>query len=90
MGVRLLMRLQLGFSHLQERKFRHNFSNSSRCICSDGDETTEHFLLQCHHFTDTYSALLKQVSDILQTVLPEQRLVEILLYGGNNCNEIAH
>ena len=31
-GVRLLTRLRLGFSHLQGHKFRHNFSNRSRCI----------------------------------------------------------
>ena len=92
-GVRLLTRLRLGFSHLREHKFRHNVSNSSRCICGDGDETTEHFLLRCHHFANIRSALLEQVSDILKTdikVLPEHRLVEILLYGDNNCNEIAN
>ena len=92
-GVRLLTRLRLGFSHLREHKFRHNVSNSSRCICGDGDETTEHFLLRCHHFANIRSALLEQVSDILKTdikVLPEHRLVEILLYGDNNCNEIVN
>ena len=92
-GVRLLTRLRLGCSHLQEHKFRHNFSNSSRCICGDGDETTEHFLLCCRHFANTRLTLFEQVSNILKTdvkVLPEHRLVEILLYGDNNCNEIAN
>ena len=92
-GVRLLTRLRLGFSHLQEHKFRHNFSSSSRCICGDGDERTEHFLLRCPHFANTRSAVLEQVSDILKTdikVLPEHRLGKILLYGDNNCNEIAN
>ena len=92
-SVRLLMRLRLGFSHLQEHKFRRNSSNSSRCICGDGDETTEHFLLRCSHFANTCSTLLEQVSNILKTdimVLPEHRSVEILLYGDNNCNEIAN
>ena len=57
------------------------------------DETTEHFFLCFHHFANTRSVLLKQVSDILKTdtkVLPEHRLVEILLYGDNNCNEISN
>ena len=63
-GVTLLTRLRLGFSHLKEHKFCHNVLNSSRCICSDGDETTEHFLLHCHHFANTRSALLEQVFDI--------------------------
>ena len=58
-SVRLLKRLRL-FSHLREQNFRNNFSNSSRGICGDGDEMTEHFLLT---FANTRSALLKQVSD---------------------------
>ena len=49
-GVRLLTRPRPGCSHLREHKFRHNFSNSSRCLCSDGDETTEHFLLTLPSF----------------------------------------
>ena len=89
-GVRLIMRLRLGFTHLWEHKFRHNFSNSSRCIC--GDKLTECFLLRCQHFANTCSNLLDQVSDIPKTdikKLPEHRLVEILLYC-DNCNEIAN
>ena len=86
-GVRLLPRLRLGFSHLQEHKFCYKFSNSSRCICGDGDETTEHFLSRCHHLANTCSAHILK-TDI--KVLPEHRLVEILLYGDNCCNDIAN
>ena len=43
------------------------FSNSSRCICGDGDATTEHLLLHCQHFANSRSTLLEQVSDILKT-----------------------
>ena len=60
-GLRLLTRLRSGFSHHREHKFRHNFSNS------DGDETTEHFLLRRRHFANTRSTLLEQVSNILKT-----------------------
>ena len=62
-------------------------------ICRDDDETTEHFLLRCRHFANTRSTLQEQMSNILKTdikVLPKHRLVEILLYGDNNCNEIAN
>ena len=72
---------------------RTSFSNSSRRICDGGAETTEHFLSRCHHFADTRSALLEQMSDILKTdikLLPEHRLVEIFLYGDDNCNKIAN
>ena len=76
-GVRLLTRLRLGFSHLRKHKFHHNFSNSSRCIWCDGDETTEHFLFRCQYFVNTSSTLLDQVSDILKT--DQTQIVEILL-----------
>ena len=90
-GVRLLTRLQLGVSHLREHKFCHSFSNSS--VCGDSNETTEHFLLHCHQFANSRSALYEQVSGILKTdvrVLPEHRSVENLLHGNNNCNKIAN
>ena len=91
--LRLLTRLWLGFIHLWEHKFCHNFSNSSRFICIDNDETTEHLLQRCHRFANTRSALLDQMSDIIKNdikVLPEHRLAGIFLYGDNDCNEIAN
>ena len=54
----------------------------------DGDETTEHFLLRCHHFAYIRWALLDQVHDV--KVLPESRLVQILLYCDNNCNALTN
>ena len=75
-GVRLLTRFRLEFiiSHLWEHKFRHNFSNSSRCVCSNSDEVTERFLLCSHHFANTRSALLDQVSDILKTDITQTQI----------------
>ena len=46
-GIKLLNRLRLNFSHLNEHKFRHNF----RCtvnlsyLCNAETETTSHYLL---------------------------------------------
>ena len=44
LGVRLLNRLCLGFSHLRGHKFRHNFADTlnSLCSCSLKTEDTEH------------------------------------------------
>ena len=92
-SVRLPTRLRQGFNHLREHKFRLNFPNSSRCVCGDSDETTEYLLLRCHHFANTRSDLLEQVSEILKTgikVSPEHRLVKILLFGDSNYDEIAN
>ena len=47
LGVKLLTRLRLQFSHLNEHKFRHGFGDTINAICACGSEveTTEHFLL---------------------------------------------
>ena len=49
-GMQLLTRLRLGFSHLNEHKFRHNFREflNPLCKCKFEPETRSHFLLRCH------------------------------------------
>ena len=48
LGVKLLTRLRLNFSHLNEHKFRHNFKDTINPMCSCGSdiESTMHFLLK--------------------------------------------
>ena len=43
-GVKLLTRLRLKFSHLNEHKFSHNFKDTvvAMCDCVKESETTEH------------------------------------------------
>ena len=38
-GIRLLSRLRLNFSHLNEHKFRHNFNDTVDLMCTCGRET---------------------------------------------------
>ena len=47
LGVKSLVRLRLGFSHLREHKFRHNFHDTLNPLfsCSPEPETTLHYLL---------------------------------------------
>ena len=42
LGIKYLTRLRVGFSHLKEHKFRHNFQDSRdpMCNCGSGIETT--------------------------------------------------
>ena len=51
--VKLLSRLRLQFTHLNEHKFRHGFDETVNpmCACGTEVETTEHFLLRCHCFS---------------------------------------
>ena len=48
-GVKLLTRLRLQLSHLNEHKFRHGFEDtiSPMCSCNAEIESNEHFLLRC-------------------------------------------
>ena len=50
LGVKLLTRLRLHFSHLNEHKFRHGFIHAINpmCVCGTEFETIEHFFLSCH------------------------------------------
>ena len=52
-GTVLLNRLRVGFSHLKEYKFRHNFQDiidPFRCCSTYSIETTEHCLLHCSDY----------------------------------------
>ena len=51
LGIRLLTRLQLGFSHLSEHRFRHNFADSLNPLCSCSLEIEFHFFLRCQNYT---------------------------------------
>ena len=84
-GVKLLVRLRLGFSHLREHKFRHNFHDTLNplCSCSLEPETTSHYLLHCHNFSSSCFALMNDLNLIDPTIsqLNETALANILLYG---------
>ena len=62
-NVKLLLRLRLDFSYLNEHKFRHNFHDiiNPMCSCGKEPETTLHYLLRC----DLYSIYrLELLNDI--------------------------
>ena len=62
-GVKLLTRLRLDFSHLNEHKFRHNFNYTINPMCSCGKEpeTTLHYLLRGNHYSIHRLELLNDV-----------------------------
>ena len=70
-GFKLLTRLRLNFSHLNEHKFRHNFKDTINPMCSCGfePETTDHYLLRCKLYTDLRLDLLSN---------------NVLLFGSEN------
>ena len=85
LGVKLLTRLRLQFSHLNELKFRHGFSDTVNpmCTCGTEIETTEYFFLRCHlcstHRLELFENLRKFDSNFLN--LNQKDHVNTLLYG---------
>ena len=56
------------------------------CNCGLGDETTVHYMLRCQLFTFERIPFLDRISDVIHsdvTVLPDEHLLNILLYGSN-------
>ena len=52
-GIKLLSRLWLKFSHVNKHKFCQNFKDapSPMCDCGSEAETTDHFFLCCLFFS---------------------------------------
>ena len=89
-GLQLLTRLRLGFSHLNEHKFRHNFRDflTPLCDCKLEPETTSHILLCCHLFQVERTILLNDIKEIDECIISDNMniLDQILLHGNENYN----
>ena len=78
-GVKLLTRLRLGFSHLRE--FRHGFRDilNPLCPCSIETETTAHYFLRCHFYNASRSALMNELN--------ENKFIDLILYGSDKFDD---
>ena len=67
LGIKLLTRLRLGFSHLSEYRCRHNFADSLNplCSCSFEIESTLHFSLRYENHTTLRRALLSELKILM-------------------------
>ena len=84
-GLKLLTRLMLNFSHLNEHKFRHGFRDTVDPMSKFGLETERalHFLLSCRLYSPIRTELLDEISpvDVSFTNCPDEKFLNILLYG---------
>ena len=66
-GLKLLTRLRLNCSHLNEHKFRHGFKDTidPMCKCCVKTETTLHFLLRCRLYSNIRTELLDDICILL-------------------------
>ena len=78
-GLKHLIRLHLGLSHLRYDKHRHNFADtiSDICECNIAPENVNHFIFICPFYNDQRTILINYVSSILR-VHPEIDVVNIV------------
>ena len=80
-GLKLLTRLRVGFSHLREHKFKHNFQDTSNllCPCSLEAEDTYQFSMRCQNFSNQRNVFFDDLhSEILK--MSENEIVQALLF----------
>ena len=86
-GLKLLTRLRLGLSHLNDLKFNHNFKDciNPLCSCSLSVENNVHFFLHCHHFSLQRQTLMSNIKSIDKDIINEtdRDLANILFFGGS-------
>ena len=86
--AKYLTRLRIGFSHLKEHKFKHNFEDSvdPMCRCTSGIETTMHFFLRSAKFNIQRQTLFYKVATIDAKILKgnEDSIVNTLLFEKAN------
>ena len=86
-GLKLLTRLRIGLSHLNEHKFNHNFKEcvNPSCSWSLQVESVSHFFLHWHYFTDIRKTLLNELQSVDENISnqSDNEMVELLLYGNN-------
>ena len=93
-GIRLLTKIRVSFSDLRDHRFNHNFNCANpNCGCGNEHETSVHFFLRCPQFNVQRISLLSKISDIVGsdiTVLPDEHLYNILVYGSNTYNYVTN
>ena len=85
LGIKLLNRLRVDFSHLNEHKFRHNFDDTLNplCSCSLETESMTHFFLHCRYYSNIHITLVNELNDIDNSITSRQtnELLRIILYS---------
>ena len=85
LGLKLITRLRLGLSHLNEHSINHNFNDCKNplCTCSLDIESTVHFSLHYNYYNSARISLLNDPNSVDRTLLNlSDILVNVLLYGG--------
>ena len=81
-GIKLLSCLRFGLSHLREHKFCHNFLDiiNPLCSCNIEPESTSHFLLHCHFFSEHRKTLFDSLKAIDISIIAMSDKVLLISY----------
>ena len=94
LGIRLLNRLRLGLSNLNEHRFDHNFDNciNPLCTCTLEIESTTHFFLHSHFYRNIRKTLLDDLNEININIsnFSETALTDLLLYEKASFDKIQN
>ena len=86
-GLKLLIRLRLGLSHLNDHKFNHNFRDciNPLCSCSLSVENNVHFFLHCYPFSLQRHTLMNNIKSIDKGIIhaSDSDVVNILRFGSS-------
>ena len=89
-GLKLLTRLRIGVSHLNQRKFNHNFQDCLNPLCSSRleVESISHFFLHCHYYSNISSTLLNELQPTEIDLLNQEgdRVLKVLLDSSTKFN----
>ena len=71
LAFKLITRVWLGLSHLNEHSINHNFDDciSPLCTCSLDIESTVHYFLHCNYYNSARISLLNDLNSVDRTLL---------------------
>ena len=85
---------ELIFSDLRDHRYNRSFNCPSPiCSCGIEDETSSHFLLCCPRYNTLRQVYLSKISEITNSdvsILPNDHLTDLLLYGSKAYNSITN
>ena len=84
-GTKLLTKLRLGLSHLNEHKFKHGFNDTINPVCIWGGDTESinHVFLHCPEYCEAKQTLFDNIQSINKMLLSQNKssLTHLRLYG---------
>ena len=87
-----LIKLGVEFSDLRDDRYNDNFKcESPMCSCGLDDETSVHYFLCSPRYHTQRNNFLSKISELMSSnvsVLPNDHLIHILIYGGNVSNTL--